>query len=67
MDKNDANEKDGLEITNFSRSGAIEYVRNSRILFDHFHVIKMMNDTRNKIRRKESRINAILKHMDTNN
>ena len=41
-------------------SSAIEYFRNSRMLFDHIHVIKMMNDTLG--RRNESRINAILKH-----
>ncbi|MGP6240348.1 transposase, partial [Cuniculiplasma sp. SKW4] len=32
------------------------------IVFDHFHVIKMMNDTLDRIRRKEARDNDILKH-----
>ena len=43
-------------------SGAKEYFPDSSIVFDHFHVIKMMNDTLDKIRRKEARINEILKH-----
>ena len=43
-------------------SGAKEYFPDSSIVFDHFHVIKMMNDTLDRIRRKEARVNEILKH-----
>lgn len=43
-------------------SGAKEYFPDSSIVFDHFHVIKMMNDTLDRIRRKEARANGILKH-----
>ena len=43
-------------------SGAKEYFPDSSIVFDHFHVIKMMNDVLDKIRRKEARENEILKH-----
>ncbi len=43
-------------------SGAKEYFSQSEIVFDHFHVIKMMNDTLDRIRRKEARENKILKH-----
>ncbi|OWP56350.1 MAG: hypothetical protein B2I17_06455 [Thermoplasmatales archaeon B_DKE] len=43
-------------------SGAKEYFPDSSIFFDHFHVIKMMNDTLDRIRRKEAKINEILKH-----
>lgn len=32
------------------------------MVFDHFHVIRMMNDTLDRIRRKESRENEIIKH-----
>ena len=43
-------------------SGAKQYFHDSSIVFDHFHVIKMMNDTLDRIRRKEARNNEILKH-----
>lgn len=43
-------------------SGAKQYFPDSSIVFDHFHVVKMMNDTLDKIRRKEARENEILKH-----
>ncbi|MGP6239933.1 ISL3 family transposase [Cuniculiplasma sp. SKW4] len=43
-------------------SGAKKYLPKSEIVFDHFHVIKMMNDTLDRIRRKEARENDILKH-----
>jgi transposase len=43
-------------------SGAKEYFPDSSIVFDHFHVIKMMNDNLDRIRRKEARNNEILKH-----
>ena len=43
-------------------SSAKEYFPDSSIVFDHFHVIKMMNDTLDRIRRKEARNNEILKH-----
>ncbi|QRF74545.1 Transposase [Thermoplasmatales archaeon] len=43
-------------------SGAKRYFPDSSIVFDHFHVIKMMNDALDRIRRKESRENEILKH-----
>ena len=43
-------------------SGAKKYFPDSSIVFDHFHVIKMMNDALDKIRRKEARENEILKH-----
>ena len=43
-------------------SGAKEYFPYSSIVFDHFHVIKMMNDVLDRIRRKESKINEILKY-----
>ena len=43
-------------------SGAKEHFPDSSIVFDHFHVIKMMNDVLDKIRRKEARENEILKH-----
>ena len=43
-------------------SGAKEYFPDSSIVFDHFYVIKMMNDTLDRIRRKEARNNEILKH-----
>ena len=62
MDKNVANEKDGLEITNCCGSGARELFPNSRIVLDRFQSIKMMNDIFERIRRKESRIKAILKY-----
>ena len=41
--------------------GAKEYLPSSRIVFDHFHVINMMNDSLDRIGRKKSRENAILK------
>ena len=44
------------------RSGAREYFPDSCIVFDHFHVIKTMNDALDRIRRKEARGNSILKH-----
>ena len=43
-------------------SGSKEYFPDSSNVFDHFHVIKMMNDTLDRIRRKEARENKILKH-----
>jgi len=43
-------------------SGAKEYFPASEIVFGHFHVIKMMNDTLDRIRRKEAKSNGILKH-----
>ncbi len=43
-------------------SGAQQYFPDSSIVFDHFHVIKMMNDALDRIRRKEARENEILKH-----
>ena len=43
-------------------SGAKQYFSAAEIVFDHFHVIKMMNDTLDRIRRKEARENEILKH-----
>ncbi len=43
-------------------SGAKQYFPASEIVFDHFHVIKMMNDALDRIRRKEARENKILKH-----
>ena len=42
-------------------SGAKECFPGSSIVFDHFHVIKSMNDTLDKIRRKEAKENEILK------
>ena len=47
-------------------SGVREYFPNSSIVFDHFHVIKMMNDTLDRIRRKEARENAILNNSQGN-
>ena len=44
-------------------SGAKEYFPGFPIVFDHFHVIKMMNDVLDKIRRKEARENEIIKHI----
>lgn len=44
-------------------SGAKEYFPGFPIVFDHFHVIKIMNDVLDKIRRKEARENEILKHI----
>ena len=35
-------------------SGAKQYFPDSSIVFDHFHLVKMMNDTLDKIRRKEA-------------
>ncbi len=43
-------------------SGAKQYFPDSSIVFDHFHVIKMINDTLDRIRRKEAKSNDILKH-----
>ena len=43
-------------------SVAKQYFPASEIVFDHFHVIKMMNDALDRIRRKEARENSILKH-----
>jgi len=43
-------------------SGAKQYFPDSSIVFDLFHVIKMMNDTLDRIRRKEAQENEILKH-----
>ena len=43
-------------------SDAKEYFPSSRIVVGHFHVRKVMNDALERIRRKESRENAILKH-----
>ena len=43
-------------------SEAKEYFPDSSIVFDHIHVIKMMNDALDRIRRKEARNNEILKH-----
>ena len=42
-------------------SGTRKYFPDSSIVFDHFHVIKMMNSTLDRIRRKEARVNEILK------
>ncbi|HKJ96486.1 MAG TPA: ISL3 family transposase [Thermoplasmataceae archaeon] len=42
-------------------SGAEKYIPDSQIVFDHFHVIKMMNDALDRIRRKEAKENVILK------
>ena len=47
-------------------SGAKEYFPDSSIVFDHFHVIKMMNYTLDRIRRKGARVNEILKHTGYN-
>jgi len=43
-------------------SGAEQYLPDAAIVFDHFHVIKMMNDALDKIRRRESKVNEILKN-----
>ena len=42
--------------------GAMLTTLASEIVFDHFHMIKMMNDTLDRIRRKETKSNEILKH-----
>ena len=36
-------------------SGAKEYFPDSSVVFDHFYLIKMMNDTIDRIRRREAR------------
>jgi transposase len=43
-------------------SGAKQYFPDSSIVFVHFPVIRMMDDTLDRIRRKEARENEILKH-----
>ncbi len=43
-------------------SGSREHFPESKIVFDHFHVIKMMNDVLDRLRRKESKDNEVLKH-----
>lgn len=43
-------------------SDAKEYFPNSAIIFYHFHVIKMINEILDRIRRKEAFVNEILKH-----
>jgi transposase len=43
-------------------SGSREYFPESKTVFDHFRVIKMMNDALDKIRRREAMNNEILKH-----
>ncbi len=41
--------------------GASKYFPNASIAFDHFHVIKDMNDIVDRIRRREQKDNALLK------
>ena len=43
-------------------SSAKHFFIDFSIVLNHFHVIKMMNDTLDRIRRKEARVNEILKH-----
>jgi len=43
-------------------SSAKRYFPDPSIVFDHFHVIKMMNDTLDRIRRKGAKSNGNLKH-----
>ena len=43
-------------------SGDKEHFPDSSIIFDHFEVIKIMNDPLDRIRMKEARENEILKH-----
>ena len=41
--------------------GAKDHFQDSSIVLDHFHVIKIMNGTLDRIMRKEARVNEILK------
>jgi transposase len=43
------------------KSGAKEYFPKAAIVFDKFHVIKMMNDAVDKVRRSETKENHALK------
>ena len=42
------------------KGGAKEYFPNAKIAFDKFHIIKLMNDTIDKIRRTEYKTNKLL-------
>ena len=44
------------------KSGAREYFPKATIVFDKFHVIKMMNDSVDRVRRTESKENHVLKN-----
>jgi transposase len=44
------------------KSGAREYFPKATIVFDKFHVIKMMNDSVDRVRRTESKENYVLKN-----
>lgn len=44
------------------KSGAREYFPKAKIVFDKFHVIKMMNDSVDRVRRTESKENHVLKN-----
>lgn len=35
------------------KGGAREYFPNAKIIYDKFHIVKMMNDAIDKVRRKE--------------
>jgi len=43
------------------QSGAANYLPNSNITFDKFHVVKLLNDAVDKVRRSEQKLNPLLK------
>ena len=49
-----------MDMSPSFKSGAKENFPNAKIVYDKFHVIKLMNDTIDKIRRKESKTNKLL-------
>lgn len=49
-----------IDMSTSFRSGAKKYFPNAKVVYDKFHVIKLMNDTIDKIRRKELRTNELL-------
>lgn len=42
------------------KGGAKEYIPNTKIVYDKFHIVKMMNDVIDKVRRKEYQTNKEL-------
>ncbi|KAF5415196.1 MAG: hypothetical protein C5S48_06325 [Candidatus Methanogaster sp.] len=49
-----------MDMSSAYISGASEYFPNAKIVFDKFHVIKMMNDAIDDVRRKEYKTNKSL-------
>ncbi|EQD68425.1 Transposase, IS204/IS1001/IS1096/IS1165, partial [mine drainage metagenome] len=54
-----------MDMTKWYILGLTKYFPGSQIVFDHFHVIKGMNDVVDRVRRMEQKENSLLKNTNT--